>query len=188
MIALVGVVGSLTLELLAPTAALPLESEPCVQGLLARSSRVIATSRVTVVHDCTDDLDARSGGLAIRSADRWFFKSSSLVHLERVSSNIIRRVRFVREHLDSGELADGTKAAVYTIETMNGTAGALRFGHVLVCSLEPAVACGEPLAFACDENSCVAPKLSRGMLIVRDTDEGEQRYAVTVSRETAPPR
>ncbi len=164
----------------------PAPSEPCASGVVARSERVIGTARIIVVHDCGADADARSGGLAIRSADRWFFSSNGLVELERVSSNIIRRVRFVREHLDSGLLANGTTAAVYTIETMNGTAGAMRFGRVMVCSVGATVACGESIVFACGEDSCTAPKLSRGVLIVHDADEGEQRFAVRFATELAP--
>ena len=129
MMAVLDLVGSLILQTFAPTATVPLQAEPCTQGVVARSSHVIGTTRVMVVHDCDGDTDARSGALAIRSADRWFFASNGLVDLERVSGGIIRRVTFVREHVASGELANGTKAAVYTIETMNGTAGAMRFGR-----------------------------------------------------------
>ncbi|MBL9017888.1 MAG: hypothetical protein JNL83_27120 [Myxococcales bacterium] len=173
--------GSLQLTAVAPSATLALETAPCVRGLRARSSRVIGTARVTVVHDCEGDAEARSAGLAIRSADRWFFSSNGLVALERVSSNIIRRVTFAREHLSAGVLASGEPAAIYTIETINGTAGALRFGRVLVCTVRAEVACSEPLAFACAAESCTAPRLSRGVLIVHDADEGEQRYAVAMA-------
>jgi hypothetical protein len=50
----------------------------------------------------------------------------------------------------------------------------------MVCSVGATVACGDALAFACETDSCTAPKLRRGVLIIQDADEGEQRYTVTM--------
>ena len=187
MIALLGVVGTLALEPIEPQFAPVLQSEPCEGfGMVAQMSRVVGTAEATVLHEC-GATDLR-GVLAIHTAGVWFVAPNSWISLERVSSNIRRRVSFVRDHLGSGELASGTKAILYTIETLNGTTGALRFGRAIVCATGRDVACSKPVAFACEADSCTAPRLSRGVLIVADADEGEQRYAVSQEPATEPQR
>ena len=187
MIALLGVLGSLALDPVEPQPAPALQSDPCEgSGVVARASKVVGTARATVLHECgAGDL---RGFLAIRTAERWFIAPNGWISLERVSSNIIRRVAFVRDHLGTGELASGVRAAIYTIETLNGTNGALRFGRTIVCTTGPDVACTTPVAFACEADSCTAPRLSRGVLIVKDADEGEQRYALSARTESEPSR
>ena len=187
MIALLGVIGSLALEPVEPQPKPALQSEPCEgSGMVARGSKVVGTAEAWVLHECGDS-DLR-GLLAIHTAGVWFIAPNSWISLERVSSNIIRRVQFVRDHLGAGELANGTKSVIHTIETLNGTQGALRFGRTIVCTTGRDIACSKPVAFACEPDSCTAPRLSRGVLIVRDADEGEQRYAVSSETATEPQR
>ena len=188
MIALLGVLSSLALEPIEPLPQAPaLQTEPCEgSGMIAHDERVVGTVRAVVLHEC--GAPELRGLVAIRSAQRWFLAPAGWISLEHVSSNIIRRVTFVRDHLGSGELASGAKAVIYTIETLNGTMGALRFGRAVVCTTGPDVACSTAVAFACEADGCTAPKLSRGVLIVHDADDGEQRYAVSAGTGTEPPR
>ncbi len=187
MIALLGVLGSLALEPVEPRTAPAVQSEPCEgAGVVARASRVVGTAEALVLHECGS---AESRGLlAIHTAGVWFVAPNSWIAFERVSSNIIRRVQLVRDHLGAGELANGTKAILYTIETLNGTTGALRIGRTIVCSTGRDIACSKPIAYVCANDSCTAPRLSRGVLIVTDADDGVQRYAVSSEPASEPQR
>lgn len=179
-----GVVEELALEPVEPLPQAPaLQAATCEgRGMLARTSRVVGTARATVVHEC-GEADTR-GLLALRTGERWFLAPNGWVSLERVTSNIIRRITFARDHLGTGELAGGAAAVVYTLETLNGTKDPLRVGRVLVCSTGPAVACARPIAFSCEPGGCTAPRLSRGVLIVDDADDGELRYTLRDAEET----
>lgn len=188
MIALLGVVGALALEPVEPQSTPALQREPCEgSGMVAQPvSKIVGTAEAIVLHECGES-DLR-GLLAIHTAGVWFIAPNSWISLERVSSNIIRRIAFARDHLGAGELANGTKSIVYTIETLNGTQGALRIGRTIVCTTGRDIACSKAVAFACEAESCTAPRLSRGVLIVRDADDGEQRYTVNAATESEPPR
>lgn len=187
MIALLGIVGTLALEPVEPQSPPSLQTEPCEgAGLVAQAKTIVGTAEAIVLHEC-GDMDLR-GLLAIHTAGVWFIAQNSWITLERVSSNIIRRVSFVRDHLSSGQLANGTKAVLYTIETLNGTLGAFRVGRTIVCTTGRDIACTRPVAFACGADTCTAPRVSRGMLIVADADDGEQRYALSAEPATEPLR